>query len=38
MNTPLLLGAGQVFSDLERGARSIIREAGQETSKTVGHK
>ncbi|XP_019857077.1 PREDICTED: spartin-like [Amphimedon queenslandica] len=31
-------GAGKVFTDLEQGAKAIIKGAGTETSKTVGHK
>ncbi len=31
-------GAGKVFSDLEKGARVMIRTAGKETSKTAEHK
>ena len=34
----LFLGAGKVFSDLEKGARVMIRTAGKETSKTAEHK
>lgn len=33
-----LVGAGKVFTDLEQGAKSIIKGAGNETSRTVGHK